>query len=119
MAPIVINCGGSQQRLHCRCSHQLPVQTTMTTIATINEEGRPMDTGGHPHQLCKKMMVIADGGNSGSRHRQWQGARVTWVRADEGVRARMDKGARARARVDRSDNNDKQQERASKDGAVA
>ena len=45
--------------------------------------------------------------------------RVTGAGADEGVRARMDKGARARARVDRSDNNDKQQERASKDGAVA
>ena len=59
---------------------------------------------------AEELMVIVDGGNSGCRHQQQQGARVTQAKArqgreGEGKRARADKGARARARVDMSDDN--------------
>ena len=63
-------------------------------------------------------MMVVDGGDSGRRRRRWQGARGTQARADEGARARVDEGARARAMAYMADNNGKQQERASDNGAA-
>ncbi len=75
-------------------------------------------------------MVVVDGGDSG-RCRWWrQGARGEGDtgeggrgregegEAGEGERARADKGARARAMVYMADDNGKQQEQASDDGAA-
>jgi hypothetical protein len=76
------------------------------------------------------VMVVVDGGDSGCRQRRRQGARGEGDtgkggrghegkgETSEGKRARADEGAQARAMVDMADDNGKQQERASDDGAA-
>jgi hypothetical protein len=75
-------------------------------------------------------MVVVDGGDSGRRRWRRRGARSEGDtgkgrrgregegEASEGERARADEGAGARAMVYMADDNGKQQERASDDGAA-
>jgi hypothetical protein len=44
-----------RQKCHHCHSHQLPLQTTMTTITALDEKQRPMDSGGRCRQLYRRI----------------------------------------------------------------
>ena len=90
----------------------LPLPSTITAVDGYCRCRQQTTTAGFwwlPLSAVAAAMVVVSGGNSGCRQRQRQGVRVRWsngqgcngkCNASAGKRARVDKGTRARARVD-------------------